>query len=49
VNAIATDNRLLGVIRHLKGYKAMPLGGQKLPVCQIEQISKWVKNGAKND
>jgi mono/diheme cytochrome c family protein len=49
VNAIATDNRLLGVVRQLKGYKAMPLGGQKLPSCQIDQISIWVKNGSKND
>ena len=46
---IARDGRFLGVVKHLKGFKAMPLGGQKIPVCEIQQIEKWIENGALND
>lgn len=49
INKIASDGRFIGAVKHLKGYKAMPLGGQKLPICQITQIEKWIENGAQNN
>ncbi|MEZ4957811.1 MAG: hypothetical protein R2825_29910 [Saprospiraceae bacterium] len=46
VKAAVNDGKLLGTIRHDAGFKAMPDGGGKLPDCDIEQIEKWVNDGA---
>lgn len=40
------NGKLLGTIRHDNGYLAMPDGGAKIPACDIEQIEKWVAEGA---
>ena len=45
----AVNGRLIGDIKHLTGYNAMPLGGAMLQDCQITQIEKWVLAGAPNN
>jgi hypothetical protein len=49
VRNAAVTGRMLGDIRHLTGYNAMPLGGIKLSDCQINQVAKWVADGAPNN
>ncbi|MEO5674617.1 MAG: c-type cytochrome domain-containing protein [Chitinophagales bacterium] len=49
VSTVALDGRLVGVITHSPGYVPMPFGGNKLPDCEIEQITEWVNNGAPNN
>ena len=49
VKAIADDQRFLNVVLHAPGYKAMPLGGQMLPDCEIETIRIWINQGAPNN
>ncbi|MEO6443088.1 MAG: cytochrome c [Chitinophagales bacterium] len=49
VAAVALSGQLVGAITHSPGYTAMPLGGNKLPSCEIEQITKWVNDGATNN
>lgn len=46
VKAVATDGRLLGVIRHTPGYPQMPLNRAKLADADIAAIEKWVLAGA---
>lgn len=48
VKKVANDGRLVGVTSHAQGYVTMPPGG-KLQNCAIEQIKKWVENGAPNN
>lgn len=36
----------LGSILHENGYAPMPLGGQFLPQCDIDQIQVWIDSGA---
>jgi len=38
-------NRLLGSIKHLPGFSAMPQNGAQLPTCEITAIEIWIKNG----
>lgn len=45
----ADNGRLVGAISHAAGYIPMPLGGGKLPDCDIAGITKWVQNGAPNN
>lgn len=47
--AAANSGRLLGAIKHLSGYTAMPQGGNKLSDCEILQIEKWINAGTPND
>lgn len=49
VATLAFDGRLNGVINHLNGYKAMPLGGSKLPQCELDQIAVWLQDGFPNN
>lgn len=49
VKEIADDQRFLNVVLHAPGYKAMPLGGQMLPDCEIETIRIWINKGAPNN
>lgn len=48
VEAIASTGQLLGVVKHLAGYRPMPPSGQ-LSDCQISQINKWITNGKPNN
>lgn len=43
-----TNNKLLGTIKHLPGYSAMPPSG-KLDVCSIAKIAKWISDGTPNN
>ncbi len=44
VAAATNNNKLLGSIKHLPGYVAMPPSG-KLDACSIAKISKWIADG----
>lgn len=41
--------RLMGAIRHLPGFSAMPQGQAQISACAIEKISAWVAAGAPNN
>jgi hypothetical protein len=49
VKASTLAGKLVGSIAWRTGYKAMPQGGAKLPSCEIEKITAWVNQGAKNN
>ena len=49
VRTVALDGRLRGVTARLPGYTPMPFGGNKLPDCEIDQLSAWANKGAQND
>lgn len=38
--------RLVGAVRHLDGFSAMPQDAPALPECMLLQIEKWVNDGA---
>lgn len=48
IAAVAANNKLLGAIKHLPGYSAMPPGG-KLDACSIAKITKWISDGTPNN
>ncbi|MGC8864892.1 MAG: c-type cytochrome domain-containing protein [Bacteroidales bacterium] len=49
IAAVAVNNnKLLGTIKHLPGYVAMPPSG-KLDNCSIAKISKWISDGTPNN
>jgi cytochrome c5 len=43
------NGRLMGAVKHDKGFSAMPDGGGKLTDCQINQLQKWIDTGALNN
>jgi mono/diheme cytochrome c family protein len=45
----ANNGTLLGTIRHDDYYVAMPPSGSKISNCKINQIEKWIAEGAKNN
>lgn len=49
VAAVALNGKLVGAITHSTGFSAMPPTGSMLPSCEIEQITKWVNDGAINN
>lgn len=44
----ANSGRLMGAIKWLTGYSAMPKGGNKLSDCNIAKIQKWINSGKPN-
>jgi len=42
-------NRMIGSLKHLSGYSAMPKGGNQLSDCDINAIQKWINNGYPNN
>lgn len=42
----ANSGILYGAIAHLVGFVAMPLGGNRLPQCTIDQFKSWIDAGA---
>ena len=48
VNSIA-NNKLLGTIKHSRGYDAMPQNGSPLSGCQISKIQSWINAGNPNN
>jgi cytochrome c553 len=49
VQLIAANASLMGSIKHIAGYSAMPKNGSKLSDCEIIKIQKWVSNGSQNN
>lgn len=45
IAAAANGGRLLGAIRQDAGFSPMPQNGNKLNICQITQVKKWIENG----
>ena len=43
------NDHLLPAITHEPGHTPMPLGGSKLPPCDIAKITKWINAGAPNN
>lgn len=48
-DAAITKNKLLGSIQHVAGYSPMPIGGNKLPACEIAKITNWINQGSPNN
>ncbi len=49
VKATVDARNLIGSIKHLRGFVAMPKNGSSIPDCKIRQIEKWISEGAKNN
>ena len=49
VAVAAMNGRLLGSIKHLPGYEAMPRFAPKLSDCDIAIIEKWINDGYVNN
>lgn len=49
VRAVAVSGKLLGVITHSPGFRAMPDLAPKLPECRIAEIRTWIRNGMLNN
>ncbi len=45
VRIYANSGQLLGSMDHQPGFYAMPDNGEKLPVCEIETVRKWIERG----
>ncbi len=43
------NNKLLGAIKHLAGYRFMPDDGDKLGDCDINKIEAWVRDSFPNN
>jgi mono/diheme cytochrome c family protein len=46
LKAMVDAERLVGAVRHLDGFSAMPKDAPSLSECKLLQIEKWVNNGA---
>ena len=49
IKASVNSGRFLGSINHSSGYAAMPPSSAKLPSCDIDQIMRWINDGAPNN
>jgi hypothetical protein len=49
VKARVDDGRLWGSVNFLTGFSSMPKNGQKLSDCELNQLHKWISNGAPNN
>lgn len=49
IAAAANSGQLMGVISWQTGFTPMPLNGNKLSDCEIEQFNKWIQNGTPDD
>ncbi len=49
VSGVAFTGQLSGAVSHATGYEPMPQGSPQLPECQVNQILKWVNDGAPNN
>lgn len=45
----ALNGSLVGAIKHLQGYVAMPQSGAKLSDCNISKIEAWINDGIQNN
>ena len=49
VKATVTNGKLIGSIKHLSGYSAMPQNSNALSNCNISKIQAWIDAGAPNN
>ena len=49
VKTVAQDGRLWGSVNQDGGFSAMPLGGNRLQECKIDELRIWLDNGYPND
>lgn len=49
VKSVADMGVLYCAVAHLQGCTNMPLGGNKIPQCDIDQIKAWIDDGAPNN
>jgi hypothetical protein len=49
LQAVALSGKLSGAINHAPGFAPMPFVGNKLPVCELVQMKKWIDAGAPNN
>lgn len=49
LKVVADNGKLINSINHVAGAPPMPQGAAKLDDCTIEQITKWVSDGALNN
>ncbi len=49
ISAIAENGSLYGTIIHDPSYVAMPVGGNMLPDCKIDEIRIWIEGGYPNN
>jgi cytochrome c5 len=49
VKQYINNGMLMGNVKHLPGYNAMPLNADKLSDCDIQLLQKWVDAGAPNN
>ena len=49
VKTYVQNGKLYGSIAHMGGYSAMPQGGNKMPICEINKIKAWIDAGALNN
>lgn len=49
VQALASNGRLMGAVKHTTGYSAMPLGGGQLTDCEINTLQTWIDKGTLNN
>ncbi len=49
IKVMIEANRVIGAIRHLPGFSAMPKDRGKLPECDILKIEKWISQGYPNN
>ena len=49
VKILAQNGKLIGSIKHLSGYSAMPQGSSKLSDCKILQIERWINANSPNN
>lgn len=46
LKAMVDAERLVGSVRHVSGFSAMPQNAPKLPECDLDKIEIWVNQGA---
>ena len=49
VKAKVNDGKLWGAVNQLPGFSAMPKNGNKLSICELAKIQKWIAQGAPNN
>lgn len=49
VQTYAIGGLIIGNIKHLPNFKAMPKGAPKIPACDIAKIENWIRKGAPNN
>lgn len=49
IKAMVDAGRVIGALRHLPGFSAMPKDRASLAECDILKIEKWISEGAPNN